>query len=552
MRKGRFIKSLQAQLPIAFAGIALIATTLIGALLYFIVWNYYTKLEQNYLDVNLHGMADNMSRISNNFEIQSSDSLMDIQDVFQNQVKITAFLVQSRVKILDIDQNVIADSGSPSESWNIIMSEPRLSNQNQLPVSEESEIEQPATNEISSAYEDGDAPLLNNADDQNNVEGSSFSLEPSDEQSQQDNGRPAYSLQANANLFGFQLMQATKQEYNRRSSFVVSTPFYGVNDEIIGYVEISECPNYGRRIISNVLHGWGVASLVGVVVAIAAGYMMSWRLTKPIIELEKVASEMKDGNFQIRSNVYNPTELASLSDTINQMAAHIQHSIETLRHFVSDAAHEIHTPLTSLRADLNLVLTERTVSEAEPMIRRSLQQIERLDQLSRDLLDLSRLESKGERLKPELFNLNDKLLEICEIHASAAEQADVDFNVNLQKEDVYIKGDAGQFQRAVSNLLNNAVKFTPPGGYVTLSMITESQSVLVLVEDSGIGIPMDERGKLFNRFHRGKNTQNYPGSGLGLAISKAIVEKHNGSIGILPDTEKTIFFIRLPLADKKT
>jgi len=289
-----------------------------------------------------------------------------------------------------------------------------------------------------------------------------------------------------------------------------------------------------------------------VVVSTFFGLVASNSLTRPLVNLEVVAAEMKDGNYEIRSPIYKPTELASLSDTFNQMAAHIQHNIETLRQFVSDAAHEIRTPLTSLRADLNLALSEKTLKKTRPMIQRSLEQVERLDRLSRDLLDLSRLESKNERTIPKKINLTNLLLEISEIHASAAEQAEVDFQVQLPAEAVYIHGDEQQLQRAVSNLLSNAVKFTPSNGEVTLSLIPESQFALILVEDNGIGIPLDERDKLFNRFHRGKNTQNYPGSGLGLAISKIIIEKHGGAIGILPDKEKTIFFISLPLNLQKT
>ena len=549
MKKRGFIQSLRAQLPISFAGVALLTTTMIGAALYFIIWNYYTGLEKNYLDGNVHGTANNLTRIAENSEISSDDSLMDFQDVFQDQVKVTAFLIQSRVRILDKDLNEIADSGSPSKSWKITMPGPQSAN-NQPPPREESKGEQISDNEMipgddandgtSSSSEAGQAAASDNSP--------SFSLEPSDDQRSQNDNPPAYSLQANPDMFGFQLMQDATREYDSRSSVIMTGPFYDKDKNILGYVELSEGPDYGRRIISNVLRGWAIASLIGIFVATTFGYFMSRRLTKPLVDLEQVASEMKDGNYEIRSPIYKPTELASLSDTFNQMAAHIQHSIETLRQFVSDAAHEIRTPLTSLRADLNLALSEETVEKTEPIIQRSLQQVERLDQLSKDLLDLSKLESKGERIAPEKINLRDKLLEICEIHASAAEQANVDFQVNLQKGNVYINGDASQLQRAVSNLLNNAVKFTPPDGYVTLKMFTESQSVLILVEDSGIGIPVDDRERLFNRFHRGKNTQNYPGSGLGLAISKAIVEKHGGDIGIFPNKEKTIFFIRLPLA----
>ena len=342
-------------------------------------------------------------------------------------------------------------------------------------------------------------------------------------------------------------MQDGVNEYDSRSSVVVEEPFFDKDHNLLGYVEISETPEYSQRIIKDVVRGWGIASLIGVIVSTALGYLVSRSLTNPLVNLESVASEMKDGNFEIRSPIYKPEELASLSDTFNQMAAHIQHSIETLRQFVSDAAHEIRTPLTSLRADLNLALSEKSLKKAAPMINRSLEQVDRLDRLSKDLLDLSKLESRNEKPDFAQINLTNLLLEISEIHASAAEQAEVEFHVQLPKETITINGDAQQLQRAVSNLLSNAVKFTPRGGKVTMSLFTESDSALILVEDDGIGIPIDEREGLFNRFHRGKNTQNFPGSGLGLAISKAIVEKHNGIIGLMPDKEKTIFFIQLPL-----
>lgn len=516
-------QSLRAQLPWSYAGIALITTSMIGVVMLFTIGNYYTGLEKKYLDSNIHGTTDNLTRIAENSELSVNDSLEDYQDVFENQVKVTAFLIQSRVRIMDADRNILADSGSPSKSWNITVQRSRSNNGQPPPEPED-----------------------NNSTDQ-----SSFSLEPSDNRPPQNDNPPAYSIQANQNMFGYQLLEDATNEYDSRSSIVMEEPFFDIDHEILGYVELSEGPDYGRRIINNVLKVWAIASLVGIVVSTAFGYLVSRGITKPIIKLEKVASAMKDGNYEIRSPILKPAELASLSETFNQMAAHIQHSIETLRQFVSDAAHEIRTPLTSLRADLNLALSEKSFKKARPMIQRSLEQVERLDQLSRNLLDLSKLESKDKKIERRKFNLKDNLLAISEIHASAAEQAEVDFQVHLPEDAIFVNGDAQQIQRAISNLLNNAVKFTPPGGTVSLSLSVESQSALILVEDNGIGIPAGEKDRLFNRFHRGKNTQKYPGSGLGLAISKAIVDRHNGSIGILPDKEKTIFFIRLPISTKK-
>lgn len=529
-KKIRPFRSLRTQLPLSYIGIALLTTSMIGVVMLFTIGNYYSDLEKQYLNANIHGTVNNLSRIAESFEIGQSDSLADFSDVFQNQVKVTAFLIQSRVRILDTEGNVIADSGSPSRSWNITMSRPKPSDDQQAPSHEEDIAATDAENNESDSTQ------------------SSFSLEPSDENKPSQNGNlPAYSIQANPNMFGYQLLQDATNEYDNRSSMVKKAPFHDAEDNIIGYVELSESPEYGRRIINDVLRVWGIASIAGVIVATLFGYLMSRSLTNPLVKLEKVASTMKEGNYDIRSPILQPDEMASFSETFNQMAAHIQHSIETLRQFVSDAAHEIRTPLTSLRADLSLVLSEKSLHKAKPIVQRSLEQVERLDRLSRDLLDLSKLESRDKSNEREIFDLKNLLLEIAEVHASAAEQAEIDFQVQLPKDGVFINGDALQIQRAVSNLLNNSVKFTPPGGSISLSLYTESQSAMILVEDNGIGIPDREREKLFNRFHRGKNTQNYPGSGLGLAISKAIVENHAGAIGILPDKEKTTFFIRLPL-----
>ncbi len=519
MRK-KFFRSLKVQMPYSFATISLITTSIIGLVLYFIIWNYYTGLEERYLDANVQGFSDNLTRIADTMDIQIDDSLEDYEYVFQGQSQLTAFLIQSRVKVMDNDHEIIADSGSPSESWNITIPNP------------------PSSDDRS-----GDT-----SSDENQNSPSSFSLEPSEGQLSGGEKPPPFTFRANPNIFGFQLKEDAVIEYDRRSTVVVETPFYNNNGDILGYIEISESPNYGRSIIINVIRGLLVASLFGITISHAFGFLMSRYLSKPLVDLEKVAIEMKNGNYAIRSTIHDPEELASLSETFNQMAAQIQHNIETLRNFISDAAHEIRTPLTSLHADLNLALSEKSIKNVKPMVKRSLEQIGRLDQLTKDLLDLSRLESKNEIVVTEKVNLSNKLMEICEIHASAAEQADIEFQVQISSDPVYINADAHQFQRAVSNLLNNAVKFSQPGGKVTLKMYTESQSAIILIEDEGIGVPLDERDKLFNRFHRGKNTQNYPGSGLGLAISRIIVEKHNGAIGILPDKKKTIFFIRMPLA----
>ena len=311
---------------------------------------------------------------------------------------------------------------------------------------------------------------------------------------------------------------------------------------------ISEGPEYGRRILNNVIQGWGIASLIALLASTLIGWLISRQISRPITILEQVASEMKEGNLAVRAPKLKPAEMESLAETFNQMANRIESNINTLHHFVSDAAHELRTPLTALRADLDMALREKDEVKTRELISRSLGQLTRLEQLSKDLLDLSRIETQSGKAGTQKIDLRQLLLKASEIHASAAEQAGIDFQVDLPEEDFTILGNELQLERAVNNLMDNAVKFSAAGGQVSLALAKEGDYARITVEDNGIGIPPEDREFLFNRFHRGRNSHGYPGSGLGLAIAKAIVEKHHGEIGILPSEETTTFFIRIPLA----
>lgn len=120
--------------------------------------------------------------------------------------------------------------------------------------------------------------------------------------------------------------------------------------------------------------------------------------------------------------------------------------------------------------------------------------------------------------------------EIGERFASRAEQADLTFSLNLPESEVLLMGNALQIQRAIENLLENALKFTPPGGTITMTLETAAVSITLTVTDTGMGIPPEDLPHLFERFHRGRNSAAYPGNGLGLAIVKAVAEAHGGRV----------------------
>jgi signal transduction histidine kinase len=204
--------------------------------------------------------------------------------------------------------------------------------------------------------------------------------------------------------------------------------------------------------------------------------------------------------------------------------------IITLRRLVTDAAHELHTPLTALRTNLEMAADEVDPQQQAQYLEHALVQLQRFETLTSNLLLLSRLEAGDVSEERESINLTLLLRETAEVYASRAEQAGLSFRAVLHDEETLISGHEGQIQRALANLLDNALKFTPAGGEVTMALNGSENGIEIRIGDTGIGIPEADVPHLFERFHRGRNTAGYPGSGLGLAIARAILNSHAGSI----------------------
>jgi signal transduction histidine kinase len=202
--------------------------------------------------------------------------------------------------------------------------------------------------------------------------------------------------------------------------------------------------------------------------------------------------------------------------------------------------------MTALRTNLELMADDQQVDHASHC--RALQQLERMTVLTDNLLDLSRIEAGSPELAAQPVNFVDLISQISEVYASRAEQNDIRFALDMPDAPLVVVGDATQLQRMVANLLDNAVKFTPPGGVVDVDVSRVNGHAQFAVHDTGIGIPVDDVPLLFNRFRRGCNVSNYPGSGLGLAIVKAIVDAHKGRVLVTSLAHSTTFTVTLPLA----
>ncbi|UCC63234.1 MAG: HAMP domain-containing histidine kinase, partial [Anaerolineae bacterium] len=358
-------------------------------------------------------------------------------------------------------------------------------------------------------------------------------------------GSYAYSTSVVGTPYGYDLNAETPSQ-GSRSDQMVRQSFHDRGGALLGYVELSEGPAYGRQILNSVARGWALAGSVAVLLAALAGWMASRRITRPLLALTDVTGRMAGGDLSARADVKRQDELGLLARSFNQMAAQVEDTVGTLRRFVADAAHELHTPLTALRTNLELVADEQDRGQQRDYVDRAQMQVQRLATLTNILLDLSRLETAPAQQPQAPVNLVDLLQETCELYASRAEQAGLTFSLDLPSDPVTISGAAAQMRQALGNLLDNAIKFTPQAGEIRVGLRREGEWAHLWVQDTGIGIPNADIPQLFSRFHRGGNASAYPGSGLGLAIVKAIVTAHRGHVAVQSTGQGSRFSIEFP------
>jgi two-component system sensor histidine kinase BaeS len=291
-----------------------------------------------------------------------------------------------------------------------------------------------------------------------------------------------------------------------------------------------------------VARGWTIAGAISVILAAGVGWIISRRISAPLLALANTTAQMAEGDLAARATVASRDEVGLLARSFNQMADQVEDTVVTLRRFVSDAAHEIHTPLTALRTNLELAPDDKFVQRAQA-------QVGRLEALTEGLLALSRIEASKQAENHTAVALTSLVQEVSELYASRAEQSGLIFDLALPGTPVTVRGDEPQLRRVLDNLLDNGIKFTPQGGAVSVKLVREGEWAELSVEDTGIGIPEDDLPRLFSRFHRGRNAAAYPGSGLGLAIVKAIAESHGGRVAAENTAQGACFTLRLPMTN---
>jgi signal transduction histidine kinase len=558
-----FAQSIRWRLPLTYAGIAALAAVCLGAALLVTLRSYYAEREHLHLENNARAVSHLVQRLQ--MTEASPDEMMA-------QISNLAFITQARIRIINPDDTLLVDTGSPSNMLTFgytaleDTSDTFTITASNLPP--EPDIAEPLPDiifrtagqpEIAAQYTIGatTAPPYDTL--RIDREGRTAWFSSSTEvaltppelvtepvQIERPFNRPyLMSLAVSATPYGFGLID--EMNLDVRSSQMVRLPLRSSDGTPAGFVELSEGASFGAQIIENVTIALFFAEALAILIAALVGWVMSRQISQPVLSLTQGAEQMAQGKLATRVMVAGQDEFAKLARTFNEMAEQVEGTVASLRRFVADAAHELHTPLTALHADLELAATEADENRRRVYLARARAQAHLLELLTNNLLDLSRLESKTREAPFRPVDVTQLVHDLSEVAASRAEQVNLQFQVEAPDEPVYVVGDELQLRRAVLNLLDNAIKFTPEGGTVGISVQRSVSTVNIVVNDTGIGIPTDDLPQLFSRFHRGRNANHYPGSGLGLAIIRAIVDGHRGQIEVRSTPGDTRFTVRIPV-----
>jgi signal transduction histidine kinase len=527
--------SIRWRLPLSYALIALLATIALGIVLLTTLRGYYAQREYDHLWGNARAIGETVSEM---YRYDLSDEEIALQ------LRSLAFLSQTRIRFINMKGDILIDSGEGLDSRTIALSyKPGLP-----PPDAPYQFGQSSVPAISGQFIDGQ--VSGGGEWESAIELAPQFIEgpalPPDNPNNVDLERRFFFMAVAGTPYGFGLNGSSDRVLDLRSDQSVETPLFGAAKQLLGYIKLSDGPAYGTEIVNGVARALIGAGAVAVLLAILVGWIISRQMSAPLLLLADATRRMADGNLAARVTTERDDEFGLLANSFNHMAGRVENTVTTLRRFVADAAHELHTPITALHANLELAATDEDETQRLTFIHRAQEQLKRLEVMTSSLLDLSKLESGELRDERKAIDLNLLIAQVSELYASRAEQVGLSFQFDTPLEPINALVNEAQLRRVIGNLLDNAIKFTPENGIIQIGLRHDTKALQIWVQDTGIGIPIEDIPHLFNRFRRGRNAAAYPGSGLGLAIIKAIVEGHGGQVTVESSPQGTRFSFQLP------
>lgn len=265
-------------------------------------------------------------------------------------------------------------------------------------------------------------------------------------------------------------------------------------------------------------------------------FYLSGTVVRPIAKINDTAREYAKGNFEARTGVSRKDEIGELSESLEYMAGELSKLDEYRKNFIANISHDFRSPLTSIKGYLQAML-DGTIppDKYDRYLNIVLNESKRLTKLTEGLLELNDFDTKGPILKRSDFDIVDVVRKTRNTLEVQCENKGIDLRIKCPAKDTIVYADRMKIEQVVYNLIDNAIKFSPDGGKITVTISEKNEKVFVSVKDEGPGIQKEHQNKVFERFYktdesRGKDKQ---GTGLGLAITREIIKAHGENIDLI-------------------
>lgn len=309
-------------------------------------------------------------------------------------------------------------------------------------------------------------------------------------------------------------------------------------------------------IMRRMIFGFPLRDVILLVLGVAAGLALvltaSRNTVQPVVELNRATKEIASGNFDITVDIRDHIEeFGELERNFNLMAAELKTNEYLRKDFISNVSHQLRTPLSIVRGYAEL-LAEGGLSEEEQReyARYIADEAARLTDLTGDMLRLSRMDNHALQPKRESFRLDEQLRQVMLRHEKRCREKNI--GIELSLEGLRYEGDEELLSQIWDNLLDNAVKFTPEGGRICVTLRQRSEGVVASISDTGCGMSEETKQRIFEQFYRGDASRRGEGNGLGLPLAKRVAELHGGSIRVESMVGRgSTFIVTLPKEQNK-
>lgn len=288
-----------------------------------------------------------------------------------------------------------------------------------------------------------------------------------------------------------------------------------------------------------------------IIFSAVSGWILIRKALSGVITITKTAQNITGSNLETRvTGTGNKDELDHLAITFNSMLDRIEELVKSIREMSDNIAHDLKSPITRIRGFAELALThEENLEDYRIMAANTIEESDRLLDMINTMLVISRAEAGAGNFEFKTINFSIMIKEACDLFAPLAEDKNIKFHQTIE-EQIFIAADIKMLQRAISNLLDNAIKYTPENGEVRVFGFKKNEQVILKIEDTGIGIAPEYFEKIFERFYRAESSRTSIGTGLGLSLARTIARQHKGDISVSSRQGKgSVFVMTLPYSN---